>query len=209
MFMRFHVNLIKTFSDFWQAKGKFSQLARVPVQRSLLIALAILGVVVGGFYMIHYQPNVKNLWEMSDLERYVEWHESLALGEKQEAVTKLANRMTSISSLIDSSEGTAAVMARVTKDAEETGVDFVTINPMVSRQEEEYMLTPVNLTICARYADLVRFVRKLEKSEKMINVVSMNISMENKESEVLRVTITIEIYKKSGTSANGPKVIEG
>ncbi len=195
--MKFHVSLAKTFSDFWDAKRRFAQLGRIPVRQALLTALAILGVAVGGYYMLYYQPNVKALWQMSDVEKYVEWHESLGLGKKQQLVAEFSGRMKKIASLLDETHGMAEVMKQMTEEAEKSGVEFLTIKPMEPREEGNYVTAFVSLAIRASYIDLVRFVRRLEESEQFINIVGISMQEDGEKEGLLRVVLTIEVCQKN------------
>jgi Tfp pilus assembly protein PilO len=195
--MRFHVSFAKTLRDFLHAKRRFSQLGRVPVRQALLTALAILGMAVGGYYMLHYQPNVKALWQMSDVEKYVEWHESLELGKKQQSVVEFSSRMKKIASLLDETHDVAQIMRQITEEAEKSDVEFLTVKPMDPREEGEYLTALVALAIRANYPAVVRFVRRLEESEYFINIVGINMQGDGEKTGMLRVVLTIEVCQKN------------
>ena len=119
--MRLFASLRKSFSDFWKAKGTFSQLSRISLHRALLTAGAILMATVGGYYLIRYQPTIGKLRKNADLKAYVDWRDSLALEDKTTRVSQFSTTLREVDSLVNSCNDTARLITEMTSAIVRTG----------------------------------------------------------------------------------------
>lgn len=168
----------------------------MPVARSLLTALAVLVVTPGSYYLFRYKPAMKSLWAMSDINKYVEWHESLELAERKTAIDEFSGKLGKTDELFEEDHNAAVVMAQMTESAQESEVEFVTIKPMAPREETGHLLTAISLTVRATYFDLIRFIRGLEESGKFINIVAIHVRDDAAEAGKLQVVLTVEVYQR-------------
>ncbi len=173
-----------------------------PRDRKLLIFMGVIIILAAGYYFLY-------MTEGSPADRWNEVNEKLAKQEAQLKEARAAARMeeklerdyleaqTRLKFAkgrlpVEEEERLPQLLKDVYKMGRDSGVTISSSSPGTLQAKEYYKIRPISLNLTCDLPSLVKFLYKIEKSERLLDV--QNISISSDEKGNLSVTLHLATF---------------
>lgn len=175
-----------------------------PRDRKLLIFMGVVIILAGGYYLL-YIP------KRSPVNRWKEVNENLARKEAQlreaqraaQMIDKLERdyfeaqaRLKFAKGRLPTEEGLPQLLKDVYEMGKKAGVDILSFSPGALQPKGYYKIKPISLSLKCELPSLVKFLYKIEESERLLDVQSMNIASDTKGSLNVTLQLVTFVYKE-------------
>ena len=175
-----------------------------PRDRKLLVFMGVIIVLAGGYYFLYMAPG-------SPANRWKEVNEELAKKEAQLKEAQAAAKMEEIlerdyfeaqarlkfaKERLPKEEGLPQLLKDVYKMGRDSGATILSFSPGVLQPKEYYKVKPISLSLNCTLPQLVKFLHKIEMSERLLDVQSMNISSDEKGNLSVTLQLATFVYSE-------------
>jgi type IV pilus assembly protein PilO len=193
----------------------------------IIIAVALIALVTMAFVFLLILPQFGALAEqdrqLAQANQDIQSAQNL-LAQRQSAKTRAAQTQADLMKLenqIPDDPQLPSLIIELQNIANEAGLDFVKVNPTKPAVQDGYDTVPVSVVLQGRWADCTDYVRRLQKLDRQVRVLSVNltpiqspnISAEATNADAdrnppvdLSATINIEAYSISSVSTTSSAV---
>ena len=172
-----------------------------PRDRKLLIFMGVIVILVTSYYFLY----------MPLSQRWKEANEKLA---KMEAKLKEAQRAARMEDKLErdyfeaqvklkfakgrlpKEEGLPKLLKDVYKMGKDSGATILSFGPGALAPKEYYKVKPISLSLKCNLPEMVKFLYNIEKSERLIDVQSMNISSDAEGNLGVTLRLVTFVYKE-------------
>ncbi len=175
-----------------------------PRDRKLLIFMGVIVILAAGYYFLY-------MTEGSPANRWKEVNEKLAKQEAQLKEARAAARMEEklerdyfeaqtrlkfAKGRLPKEEGLPNLLKDVYKMGKDSGATILTFGPGSLQPKEYYKIKPISLSLKCDLPSLVKFLYKIEKSERLLDVRSISISSDEKGNLSVALRLATFVYKE-------------
>ncbi len=163
--------------------------------KTIIVSIGlILFVAIAGMNFI-YQPAKKKIREIESIQRKEEERSKLLsqVSKQQKDIQRRRFRLSDNKSI-------SYFINQITKLANETNTEIISINPGSLQRENYYQKLPLVLGIKATYNQLGQFVSKLENSRQFILIETMTferekeIKIDSSDEIKVRANLTVSLF---------------
>ncbi len=173
-----------------------------PRDRKLLIFMGIVIILAGGYYFLYMASG-------SPANRWTEVNEKLAGKEAQLREAQAAARMEEklerdyfeaqarlefARGRLPKEEGLPRLLKDVYKMGRDSGATILSFGPGSLQPKQYYKLKPISLNLKCDLPSLAKFLYKVEKSERLLVVQSMNIHSDDKGNLSVGLQLATFVY---------------
>ena len=175
-----------------------------PRDRKLLIFMGVLVILAGGYYFLY-------MAEGSPADRWKDVNEKLAKKEAQLKEAQAAARMEErlerdyfeaqtrlqfAKGRLPKEEGLPKLLKDVYKMGRGSGATILSFGPGSLQSKEYYKVKPISLSLKCDLPSLVKFLYKIEKSERLLDVQSITISPDAQGNLSVSLKMVTFVYKE-------------
>ncbi|MEA3560777.1 MAG: type 4a pilus biogenesis protein PilO [Candidatus Omnitrophota bacterium] len=153
-----------------------------------VILLFLFGIFIANIIYKNQTAGIKNIEANMSEER----KKQSILGQIKEIEGKIKNYKPRLSDTLE----THWLLENVSKMAGKAGVDLVSIKPVSSKQEGDYVFLRISLKVICGYHQLGNFISKLENSELFIKIDNMELKLVER-SALVRSGVGVSKYAES------------
>ncbi len=155
-----------------------------PRDRKLLIFMGIVIILAGGYYFLYMAPgSPANRWrEVNErlATKEVQLREAQAAARMEERLEKdyfeAQARLKFAKGMLPKEEGLPKLLKDVYGMGRDSGATILSFGPGALQPKEYYKIKPISLSLKCTLPQLVKFLHKIEMSERLLDVQSMSIS---------------------------------
>ncbi len=173
-----------------------------PRDRKLLIFMGVIIILAAGYYFLYITPR-------SPASRWKEANEKLAKKEAQFKEAQAAARMEEklerdyfeaqtrlkfAKGRLPKEEGLPKLLKDVYRMGRDSGATILSFGPGALQPKEYYKVKPISLSLKCDLPSLAKFLYKIEKSERLLDVQSMTITSDAKGNLSVSLKLATFVY---------------
>ncbi len=208
--------MAKAKIDFEALKQKIpigvlqEKITALPQSRKILLVLATLIVLGGGFYYFKYQGMMKTASRLQDEIRKNEARlADLKKKEKEiekvrEEVAKSREELKYYLTFLPDQKEIPVLLENISLVGSEVGLENILFQPQAEKQYEFYASVPIRLDLAGTYHQLGVFLDRISKMDRILKVEDLNL-VRQANSQNLQVSCTLYTYRFSEAPPPPPK----
>lgn len=159
------------------------------------MALVVM-IITASFFFLLYKPKIQQLSQMMEKQTKEEQQIKNArltlmrLRSAKKQSNEIEQRLTRIRQVLPEESDIPSIVLQIQDIANQAGIEFVSIKPGGVIPNNGYAEVPLEITIDGYFYDLVDFLYRLERMDRVIKVTKINIIEGTKKLPNIQTTIT-------------------
>lgn len=171
-----------------------------PRDMKLLIFMGVISLLAGGYYFLYLSPqSPANRWkEVNEklFNKQAQLKEAQAAARQEEKLERdyfeAQARLKFARGRLPKEEGLPRLLRDVYRMGRDSGATILSFGPGALQPKEYYKIKPISLSMKCDLPSLIKFLYKVEKSERLLDVQSMSISSDKEGN--LNVTLKLATF---------------
>lgn len=170
-----------------------------PRDRKLLIFMGMVIILAGGYYFL-YMPLSQRWGEVNEklAKKETQLKEAQAAAKMEEKLERdyfeAQARLKFAKGRLPKEEGLPQLLKDVYKMGRDSGATILSFGPGALAPKEYYKIKPISLSLQCDLPSLAKFLYKVEKSERLLDVQSMSISSDAKGNLSVSLQLATFVY---------------
>ena len=189
------------------AEGSFfEKIEKIKMPIRIIILVGTLGLLVGAFYFLVYQPKTDEIRraedEISGLKMQVAKarRDAKRLPEVEAMEIEVDAKFAQALKLLPNKKEIPSLLRNITKLGADSNLEFRLFSPRKESPENFYFRLPVSIEVSGNYHDVATFFDKVGRMERIVNILNVSMKPKRARSTMLITTCEAVTYRFKGTS---------